>query len=124
MKNNRLFKILYYILEKGKVTANELSDKQRAKTIRDLKILELYGNRLREPQSKYLEDGIYELRTKQGSNISRILYFFFVGRRIVLTNGFVKKSMKTPKSAIELAIKYKNNYLNSINKYAVIKYSC
>lgn len=25
--NNRLFKILYYILEKGKVTANELSDK-------------------------------------------------------------------------------------------------
>ena len=27
MKNNRLFKILYYILEKGKVTANELSDK-------------------------------------------------------------------------------------------------
>ena len=27
MKDNRLFKILYYILEKGKVTANELADK-------------------------------------------------------------------------------------------------
>ena len=33
------------------------------------------ANRLREPVSKHLEDGIYELRTKQGSNISRILYF-------------------------------------------------
>ena len=42
----------------AKVFLNELSDKQRAKTIRDLKILELYGNRLREPQSKYLEDGL------------------------------------------------------------------
>lgn len=27
MKNNRLFKILYYVLEKGKVTANELAEK-------------------------------------------------------------------------------------------------
>ena len=40
-----------------------------------------------------------------------ILYFFFVGKRIVLINGFVKKSMKTPKSAIELAVKYKNDYI-------------
>ena len=27
MKDNRLFRIFYYILEKGKFTANELSDK-------------------------------------------------------------------------------------------------
>ena len=27
MKDNRLFRILYYILEKEKVTANELADK-------------------------------------------------------------------------------------------------
>ena len=66
------FSIVFYETLSGdkpaKVFLNELSDKQRAKTIRDLKILELYGNRLREPQSKYLEDGVYELRTKQGSN--------------------------------------------------------
>ena len=37
--------------------------------------------------------------------------FFFVGRQIVLTNGFVKKSMKTPKNAIELAVRYKNDYI-------------
>ena len=46
---------------------NELSEKQRAKTIRDLKLLETCGNKLREPTSKFLESGIYELRTKQGS---------------------------------------------------------
>ena len=106
------FSVVFYETLSGekpaKVFLNELSDKQRAKTIRDLKILELYGNHLREPQSKHLEDGIYELRTK---HISRILYFFFVGRQIVLTNGFVKKSMKTPKNAIELAVRYKNDYI-------------
>lgn len=45
------------------------------------------------------------------SVVFMILSFFFVGKRIVLTNGFVKKSMKTPKSAIELAVKYKNDYI-------------
>ena len=76
---------------------------------------------MREPHSKYLEDGIYELRTKQGSNISRILYFFFVDRRIVLTNGFVKKSMKTPKNAIELAVRYKNDYIERYTWYGNVR---
>lgn len=113
------FSVIFYETPNGeqpaKLFLNELSEKQRAKTIRDLKLLETCGNKLREPTSKFLESGIYELRTKQGSNIcsniSRILYFFFVGKRIVLTNGFVKKSMKTPRNAIELALKYKQDYI-------------
>ena len=109
------FSVIFYETSNGeqpaKLFLNELSEKQRAKTIRDLMLLETCGNKLREPTSKFLESGIYELRTKQGSNISRILYFFFVGKRIVLTNGFVKKSMKTPRNAIELALKYKQDYI-------------
>ena len=61
------------------------------------------GPELREPHSKHIEDGIFELRAKQGSDISRVLYFFFVGRKAILTNGYVKKTMKTPKDQIELA---------------------
>jgi phage-related protein len=38
------------------------------------------------------------------------LYFFFAGRKVVLTNGFVKKSQKTPKTEKELAKKYKTDY--------------
>lgn len=95
------FSVIFYETPNGeqpaKLFLNELSEKQRAKTIRDLKLLETCGNKLREPTSKFLE--------------SRILYFFFVGKRIVLTNGFVKKSMKTPRNAIELALKYKQDYI-------------
>ena len=36
--------------------------------------------------------------------------FFIVGKKAVLTNGFVKKSQKTPKIEKELAKKYKADY--------------
>ena len=64
------------------------------------------------PYSEKLEDGIFELRAKVGSDISRVLYFFVVGRKIILTNGFIKKTQKTPKSEIELAKKYRADYLS------------
>lgn len=46
------------------------------------------------------------------NDITRIFYFFVIGQKIILTNGFVKKTQKTPKSEIELAKKYRNDYLN------------
>ena len=42
-----------------------------------LDVLEEKGNELREPYSKHLEDGIFELRGKVGNDISRVLYFFY-----------------------------------------------
>lgn len=75
-----------------------------------LELLELKGNELREPYSKLLSDGIFEVRAAQGNNITRVLYFFVVGRKIILTNGFVKKTQKTPESEIALAKKYRADY--------------
>ena len=82
----------------------------QAKLFRLLELLELKGNDLREPYSKFLSDGIYELRAVQGNNITRVLYFFVVGQKIILTNGFVKKTQKTPESEIDLAKKYRKDY--------------
>ena len=55
------------------------------------------------PHSEHLGDGIFELRVKQGSNIERVLYFFFTGDKAILTNGFTKKQQKTPPGEIRLA---------------------
>ena len=74
-------------------------------------ILEQYGNQLREPYSKPLGDGIFELRAKVGTDISRVLYFFYYEGRIVLTHGFVKKTKKTPPSEIEYAKKCRKAFL-------------
>ena len=85
--------------------------KMRAKVVANLHLLEEYGNFAREPLSKELEDGIFELRTIEGNDIVRILYFFDKGRIILATNGFVKKRQKTLRSEIELAKKRRSDYL-------------
>ncbi len=90
--------------------------KMRAKIFRILELLEINGNNLKEPYSKFLEDGIFEVRAKQGSDITRILYFFVIGKKIILTNGFVKKTNKTPKSEIEKAKKYREEYYDMEGK--------
>ena len=108
------FEVEYFEKEDGTFPAEEfiLSQdvKMRAKLFRLLELLEEKGNTLREPYSKSLDDGIFEIRAKQGNNITRVLYFFYVGNKIILTNGFVKKSQKTPPSEIALAKKYRAEY--------------
>ena len=88
----------------------------RAKLSGILELLEEYGNQVREPYSKHLEDGIFEIRGKIGNNISRILYFFYFEGRIILTNGFLKKTQKTPRQEIELAKKYRKDFLERMRK--------
>ena len=72
--------------------------KTKSRLYRTLAALETDGNNIREPYSKFLGDGIYEVRVQQVNNIARVLYFFLVNKKIILTNGFIKKSQKTPKS--------------------------
>ena len=56
-----------------------LDNKMRAKMLLSIRLVKEYGYLSRLPYSEELEDGIFELRAKSGSNISRILYFFVVG---------------------------------------------
>lgn len=87
-----------------------LDYRMHAKVLHTIDLLEANGTELRMPFSASLGDGIFELRIKQGSDISRVLYFFFIGNKAVLTNGFIKKTQKTPVREILLAKKYKADY--------------
>ncbi|MBO5516590.1 MAG: type II toxin-antitoxin system RelE/ParE family toxin [Firmicutes bacterium] len=112
-----LFTLEFYRLPNGKQPVKEFLSsidnlKLRAKVYRKLKQLEDFGITLREPDSKALGEGIFELRVKQSSNIARCLYFFYYGETIVVTNGFIKKQRKTPRSEIELALERKAEYEN------------
>ena len=95
---------------------NRLDVKMRAKVYGLLSILQDKGNMLREPYSKHLDDGIFELRCKVGSNITRVLYFFYYEGTIVLTNGFVKKTQKTPPGEIALAKERRSDYIGRMEK--------
>lgn len=74
--------------------------KLKAKVVTNLHLLEELGNQAREPLSKPLDNGIFEMRTIVGGNIVRILYFFDRDKIIVATNGFVKKTKKKPLNAL------------------------
>lgn len=109
------FEVYFYKTKDGVAPAKDfiltLDVKMRAKILRTIQILADNGPDLREPYSKPLGDGVFELRAKVGTDISRVLYFFFVGRKVILTNGFIKKTPKTPKIELELAKRYRAEFL-------------
>ena len=103
-----MFEVEFYSLADGTKPVGQFiksieDDKLRAKVIRSIKLLETFGSVLRMPESKHIENGIYELRTIQSNNIVRCLYFFYTGKKIIITNGWIKKTKKTPPEEIELA---------------------
>lgn len=80
------------------------NNKLLSKVIYDLRLLREFGlGLLSEDRVKKLTDEIFELRTKQGSNINRVLFGVREKRVLVLVASFVKKSGRTPKGMIELA---------------------
>ncbi len=107
--------ICFYKTAEGVEPAREFLDslkpKMLAKMLRSIDLLEANGIALREPYSAPLQDGIFELRAKQGSDITRVLYFFQVGNKAYLTNGFTEKTQTTPPSEIALAKKYREDHL-------------
>lgn len=109
------FSVEFYRMTNGREPAKEflqsLDVKVRAKMADTICLLQDNGNELREPFSKYLSEGIFELRAKVATDAVRVLYFFYIGKRVILTNGFVKKTQKTPLSEIETAKKYRADYL-------------
>jgi phage-related protein len=111
-----VFDVEYYEKPDGSFPAEEFileqDNKMKAKLFKLLELLEERGNELREPYSKFLDDGVFEIRARQSKNITRVLYFFTVGKKIILTHGFTKKTQKTPPSEVELAKKYRRNYLD------------
>ena len=51
--------------------------------------------------------GLWEVRSHLGNRMARII-FCVEGRIMVLLHGFIKKTQKTPKHELDLAIKRKN----------------
>jgi len=114
---NNGYQGLLYELPNGKSPVNLFLDKQSAKMVAKfisrIDLLEKNGPNLREPFSKILEDGIYELRFQTEGNQARILYFFTNSRQVILTNGFIKKTEKTPPEEIAKAKRYRSEFLRT-----------
>jgi len=60
--------------------------------------------RMREPYVKHLQGKLWEMRLKGPDGIARSVYVTASGRRVVVLRTFVKKTEKTPRREIEIAL--------------------
>ena len=82
-----------------------LPEDMRARLARIAQLIEEQGlEHVGEPHVKHVEGRLWEMRLKGRSGISRALYVTAAGRRVVIVRVFVKKTEKTPRREIELAL--------------------
>ncbi len=77
--------------------------KARIINITDL-LIEHGPQNVREPYVKHIRGKLFEIRAKGKDRIARVFYFTMTGQRIVLLHGFIKKTQKTPKKEIDMAV--------------------
>lgn len=72
---------------------HNLDQKNQAKLLATIAMIEEQGMQtaIRMKWVKNLEDNLFEIRSKQGSMIQRLIYFHLTGNRYVITHGFSKK---------------------------------
>ena len=82
-----------------------LADDQKAHFQRIVALIREHGlERVRFPHVRHIDGPLWEIRLKGRSGIARGLYVTCVGKRVLVVRIFVKKTEKTPRSEIELAL--------------------
>lgn len=113
------YRALFYKTEVGRCPTGEflsaLPLKVRAKILRWIEKSEEYGPDLPRPYADIVRGKIRELRIIFASGQYRLLYFFY-GRYIIITHGFVKKTDEVPNNELEKAENMMRNFELRIKK--------
>jgi phage-related protein len=109
--------VVFYKTAEGKCPVQDFLDSLPGKTAQKVVwVLRLLEDLDMVPATYFKKlsgtEDIWECRIQFGSNIYRIFCFFDSYSVVVLTHGFEKKSMKTPRREIERAESYRRDYLN------------
>lgn len=78
----------------------------RARFVRIVELIETHGlERIHEPYVQHFEGPVWEMRMKGRDGIARAAYVTATGWRVVVVHVFVKKTQKTPRREIEIALR-------------------
>jgi phage-related protein len=78
----------------------------QARFLRISELLESFGpQRVGLPHVRPLGEKLWEMRLTGREGIGRAIYTAAAGRRLVVLHAFVKKTEKTPRRSIDLALK-------------------
>lgn len=91
--------------ERVKAALDALPSDIRARFERIVQLIQSHGlERVREPYVRHLEGPVWEMRMKGKDGIARAAYVTATGRRVVVVHVFVKKTQKTSRRDIEMAL--------------------
>jgi len=105
------FTLEWYYDKKGKSVGYDyflkISKEQRRKFLALAKRMGDSGKIFDKTKFIYEGDEIYAFKPQP----DRFLSFFTVGKKIIVTNGFTKKTDKIPKNEKDLALRLRKDYL-------------
>ncbi len=108
-------KVTFYTTADGKCPVAEFIDSQPVKVAQRIAwVLKAVQEIEKVPKTyfkKLSDTDFYEVRVELSGNIYRLLGFFHNGNIVILTNGFQKKTQKTPKPEIEICEARKKDFL-------------
>ncbi len=93
-----------FVNENARQELLSLPKKIRAKAFALLDKMREVGPNLGMPFTRALEKGIFEVRAKGEEGIGRVLFCARIGKRIIVLRCFVKRTQKTPRKEIDIAI--------------------
>jgi phage-related protein len=83
----------------------ELSTDMRARLVRISELIESVGlPNVKEPHVRHIRGQLWEIRLKGKAGIARALYVTAKEQRVVIVRVFIKKTEKTPRGEIDLAL--------------------
>ncbi|MFC1644033.1 type II toxin-antitoxin system RelE/ParE family toxin [Candidatus Omnitrophota bacterium] len=114
-----MYEVLFYENRNRRCPAEEflntLQLSVRAKAMKWIQKLEEEGPDLPRPYADIVRGKVRELRVVFGSNSYRFLYFF-VGKKIVITHGFLKKTKRIPPREIKRAESFRADFIRRQKK--------
>jgi phage-related protein len=112
--NVKRIRASFFKTESGKEPVKDwliaMTKEDRQKIGEDIKTIE-FGFPIGMPVCRAMGKGLYEVRSNLTDRISRVL-FFLEGDEMILLHGFIKKTQKTSKEDLGLAIKRQTEFRN------------
>ena len=93
--------------EKVKQDTLSFPPKRLGKLLHVFELIENFGANLGEPFTKPLGKGLFEIRVKSSEGIGRSIYCYERRNKIMILHLFIKKTQKTPKKELEIALSRK-----------------
>ena len=103
---------ILFFNEKVEKETLEFPPKILAKLLHIFELIQELGPTIGEPYIKHLDNGLLEIRAKGKEGIGRSIFCYQKGQKIVILHSFIKKSQKTPKKDLEIALQRKKELKN------------